>query len=570
MDDDTRGTRHRGTRQRDITRRAAGSARPPGNGRTGKDGANGGNAGNSVPGRPGPPSRAQHVRVAVIGSGFGGIGMGVRLREAGIRDFVLLERAGAVGGTWRDNTYPGCACDVPSHLYSFSFAPNPRWPNSFSKQPAIRAYLERVTDDHALRPHLRLGHEVRAAHWDEAAACWRLETPRGPLSADIVVSAAGPLADPAVPGIPGLDVFEGRVFHSSRWDHDYDLTGKRVAVVGTGASAIQFVPEIQPKVRGLVLFQRTPAWIMPRFDRALKPFENRLYARLPAAQAVARAGQYLSRESSVGAFVRPPGLLGAARRLAERNLRRHVPDPALRARLTPGYTIGCKRILLSNNFYPAVSQPNTEVVASGLAELRATTAVAGDGTAREVDAVIFGTGFHTTDMPIAGRIRGRDGRSLAETWQDGGMRALRGSTVAGFPNLFFLIGPNTGLGHTSMVYIIESQIAYVMDALRRMDERGLASIAPTPTAQERWNADVRRRMRGTVWQTGGCVSWYQDSTGNNPTIWPGSTLRFRRETRRVDLSEYETTARTANAAPHMSHAPGAANAAGAPASAPVR
>ena len=486
----------------------------------------------------------EHIRIAVIGSGFGGIGMGVRLREAGISDFVLLERADAIGGTWRDNTYPGCACDVPSHVYSFSFAPNPRWRNSFSRQPAIRDYLERVTNDHGLRPHLRLRCEVLSAEWDDAAARWRLETTRGRYSADVLISAAGPLADPLIPDLPGLDSFSGRIFHSSRWDHDYDLTGKRVAVVGTGASAIQFVPEIQPKVASLVLFQRTPAWIMPRFDRTFSRAERRLYARLPAAQLAARAVLYATREATVGAFVRRPGLLRLAQKLAARNLRRHVRDPLLRAKLTPDYVMGCKRILLSNDFYPAVTRPNVEVIASGLARLGEKTAVASDGTEREVDAVIFGTGFHTTDLPIAERIRGRTGLTLAETWKDGGMRALRGTTVAGFPNLFLLIGPNTGLGHNSMVYIIESQIAYVMDALRVMDERGLAALEPTAGAQEKWNADIQRRMRRTVWQTGGCTSWYQDSTGNNPTLWPGSTLRFRRATRRLDPAEYRMTVRT--------------------------
>jgi cation diffusion facilitator CzcD-associated flavoprotein CzcO len=487
-----------------------------------------------------------HVRVAVIGAGFGGLGMGVRLRQAGIRDFVLLERADAVGGTWRDNTYPGCACDVPSHLYSFSFAPNPRWPRSFSEQPSIRAYLERVADDFALRPHVRLRHEVTEAAWDDAERRWAIRTTGGDLTADVLVCASGPLSDPVLPDLPGLHSFRGRVFHSARWDHSYDLTGKRVAVVGTGASAIQFIPRIQPLVRDLVLFQRTPAWVLPRADRPLTGLETRAFRYAPLTQLAARAGIYSVRESFVPAFTRWPRLMRTAELLARAHLRRQVRDPWLRAVLTPDYTLGCKRVLLSNDYYPALTRPGVEVIPSGLADLRDRVAVAADGTEREVDAVIFGTGFHTTERPIASRLLGRDGRSLGEAWSHR-MRALRGTTVAGFPNLFFLIGPNTGLGHTSMVYVIESQLAYVMDALRLMDERGVAAIEPTPEAQERWNADLQRRMRRTVWQVGGCASWYRDAAGDNPTLWPSSTLRFRRETRRVDPAEYRLLARPAAA-----------------------
>ncbi|MBS2967109.1 NAD(P)/FAD-dependent oxidoreductase, partial [Actinocrinis puniceicyclus] len=465
---------------------------------------------------------------------------GIRLRENGITDFVILERAAAVGGTWRDNTYPGCACDVPSHLYSFSFAPNPLWSRSFSRQPEIRAYLEDVADRHALRRHLRFETEVTEARWDAAHAHWRLATTRGSLTADILVSATGPLADPALPDLPGLAAFPGEVFHSARWNHDYDLTGKRVAVVGTGASAIQIVPEIQPGVGRLILFQRTPAWVLPRRDRRVTGAEHRLFRSVPAAQKLARFGIYAARESSVGAFVKRPALLKATQRLAYRNLAKHIADPELRARLTPRYVMGCKRILLSNDYYPALTAPNV-TVASGLAEVRGSTLIARDGTEHEVDAIILATGFHTIDMPIADRVHGIGGITLAESWQ-GDMRALRGTNVAGFPNLCLVIGPNTGLGHTSMVHIIESQLNYITDYVNTLGRLGVAALDPRPDAQKRWCDEIEHRMGPTVWNTGGCASWYLNAAGRNPTLWPASTIRFRRETRRVDVAEYHRIA----------------------------
>ncbi|MBO0776627.1 MAG: NAD(P)/FAD-dependent oxidoreductase, partial [Actinobacteria bacterium] len=364
---------------------------------------------------------------------------------------------------------------------------------------------------------------------------------RGDLTAGVLISAAGPLSEPAVPDVPGLGTFPGEVFHSARWNHGYDLTGRRVAVVGTGASAIQLIPEIQPQVSRLVLFQRTPAWVLPRRDRRISGPERWLYQHLPAAQRLARLGIYLSRESMVGAFTRRPGVLKAAQRMALRSLAAAVPDPELRGKLTPSYVMGCKRILLSNDYYPALTRPNVEVVAAGLAKVDGSTVTGQDGSAHEVDAIIFATGFRATDMPIAHRIHGADGRTLAETWQ-GDMRALRGTTIAGFPNLCLVIGPNTGLGHNSMVYIIESQLSYILDYLDKLERAGAAALDTRPAAQERWCADVEQRMAPSVWATGGCVSWYLNKAGRNPTLWPASTLRFRQETRRVDLREYDTIA----------------------------
>lgn len=497
---------------------------------------------------------APHVRIAIIGSGFGGIGLGVRLRQAGQTDFVILERAGDVGGTWRDNTYPGCACDVPSHLYSFSFAPNPHWPRSFSGQPHIRAYLEDVTDRFGLRPHIRTGHEVVEARWDPAQLRWTVRTTATTYTCDILVSAAGALADPVIPDIPGLDGFPGQVFHSSRWNHDHDLAGERVAVIGTGASAIQIIPAIQPLVQRLVVFQRTPAWVMPRADRPITRLEQWLFRTIPATQKLARAGVYLTRESMVGAFVRYPALLQAATVVARAHLRRAVRDPELRAKLTPDYVMGCKRILLSNDYYPALSRPNVDVVASGLQEVRGSALVAADGTTHDVDTVVFATGFHVTDMPIANRIYDGAGRSLADHWRDG-MSALRGTTVTGFPNFFLIVGPNTGLGHSSMIYMIESQLNYILSALRHLDSTGSAALEPRRSAQDAWNARLQQRMRRTVWARGGCASWYLDARGCNTTLWPGSTLSFRAATRRIDPAEYHLFPARTPTAPSAPTAP---------------
>ncbi|WP_435241892.1 flavin-containing monooxygenase [Streptomyces cucumeris] len=479
----------------------------------------------------------EHVRVAVIGSGFGGLGAAVRLRRAGITDFVILERADAVGGTWRDNSYPGCACDVPSHLYSFSFAPNPDWPRNFSGQPHIRAYLERVTDTFGLRPHLRFGAEVRSLRWDTAALHWEVETVRGTLTADVVVSATGPLSDPQIPDIPGLDGFPGKVFHSARWDHGFSLRGKRVAMIGTGASAIQIVPAIQEEVGRLTLFQRTPPWVLPRMDRRISGVERWLHGRVPATRALRRGVLWGLRELQVGAFTKRPNELGLIERMAGAHMRRAVKDPRLRTVLTPDYRIGCKRILLSNEYYPALTRPHVDVVASGLQEVRGSTLVAADGTETEADAIIFGTGFHVTDVPIAQRVTGAGGTTLAEEWK-GGMEALRGSTSAGFPNFLTIIGPNTGLGNSSMILMIEAQLNYMADFMRQLDVLGgKVALDAKPSAVRAYNDMVQRRMERTVWNSGGCDSWYLDN-GRNTTLWPGTTSEFKKVTRRVDLSEY--------------------------------
>jgi cation diffusion facilitator CzcD-associated flavoprotein CzcO len=477
----------------------------------------------------------EQVRIAIIGSGFGGLGTAIRLKQRGMDDFVVLERAGDVGGAWRDNTYPGCACDVQSHLYSFSFAPNPDWSRSFSPAPEIQAYLQRCARDFGILPHLRFHHEVRDASWDDAAQRWRIRTSAGPVTAQVLVMAAGALSDPVIPDLPGLDGFGGRAFHSAAWDHGYDLRGKRVAVIGTGASAIQFVPEIQPLVETLHVFQRTPPWILPRHQRALGAREQRLFRRFPAAQRAVRGAIYLAREAFLPAF-RHPGAMRLVQKVALRHLRQAIPDPVLRQKLTPDWTLGCKRVLLSNDYLPALARPNVEVVTEGIAEVRARSIVTADGVERPVDALLFGTGFQPTDPPLARHLRGRDGRALAETWA-GSPAAHLGTTVAGFPNLFMLMGPNTGLGHTSVIYMIEAQVEHLLGALEHMGRHGIGALEPRPEAQEAFVAGVDRRMAGTVWTSGGCRSWYLDPTGRNSTLWPDFTWRFRRAAR-FEAGEY--------------------------------
>jgi cation diffusion facilitator CzcD-associated flavoprotein CzcO len=489
----------------------------------------------------------REVDVAIVGSGFSGLGMAIRLRQQGLHDFVVLERGDEVGGTWHYNTYPGCACDVPSHLYSFSFAPNPGWSQTYSPQPEIRDYLRRCADEFGIRPHLRLRHEVTAAEWDEDARRWRIETSQGSLSARVLVSGMGPLTEPKVPDIPGLDDFEGETFHSARWNHDYDLTGKRVASIGTGASAIQYVPEIQPKVERLHVFQRTPPWIAPHSNRPITALERRIYRALPAAQRLVRGGVYAAREALVLGFVKDPRLMGIVERVARHHMRSQISDPELIEKVTPDYTIGCKRILPSNRWYPALDQPNVELVTGGVKEVRRGSVVSGDGVERPVDAIVFGTGFQVTDMPATRYLRGRDGELLFDVWKRS-PRAYLGTAAPGFPNLFLLLGPNTGLGHGSMVYMIESQIQYVMDALRVMRERDLETVEVQPAAVERYNESLERRIEGTVWNTG-CSSWYLDDTGRNATQWPDWTWRFRQRTARFDPDAYLLGATTAEPVP---------------------
>jgi cation diffusion facilitator CzcD-associated flavoprotein CzcO len=476
--------------------------------------------------------------VLVVGAGFAGIGLGILLQKAG-RSFTILEAADDVGGVWRDNVYPGAACDVMSHLYSFSFEPYAGWTRQFAPQREILAYLRRCADKHGLRRHIRFGTRVTRASFDAAAGLWTLEAEDGRrFRARVVVSGAGTFGRPQVPDLPGVAAFPGQVLHSAHWDTAVSLAGRRVAVVGTGASAIQVVPEVAKVASRLVVLQRTPAWVLPKPDREIGPVERALYARLPAAQWLHRASIYWRNELlSASAFVHSPRMRRLGEALSRRHLRRSIADPALRAKLTPRYELGCKRALPSNDFYPALARPNVELVASALREVRGRAVVAEDGTEREVDALVFCTGFDIVDNPAPFEIRGVGGRDLRDAWRDEA-RAYLGTTVPGFPNLFVITGPNTGLGHTSMIFMMESQFAYVLDALRAMDAHRLRSVDVRPEALAAFAAEMERRAEGTTWRSG-CKSWYLNKHGKSVALWPGYTFEYRWRTRRFDLERYD-------------------------------
>ncbi|MCX4095998.1 flavin-containing monooxygenase [Nocardia sp. alder85J] len=486
-------------------------------------------------------SGARHVHILIVGSGFSGLGLAIRLSRAGRADFLVLERGGDVGGTWRDNTYPGAACDVPSQLYSYSFALNPNWSRSFSRQPEIQRYIQDVADRYRVRDKHIFDCDMTGARWDDATARWEVRTSRGAYTCDILVSAVGALCEPALPDIKGIDEFEGELFHSARWNHDSELAGKRVAVIGTGASAIQIVPAIAPQVARLDVYQRTAPWLLPRMDRPYTLPERLAFRYLPGVQRLSRAAIYAARESQVVGLAKyPPAMLGLEL-IARAKLRREVPDAQLRAKVTPDFRIGCKRMLISNDYYPALGRDNVDLVTDGIREIRAHSIVTADGTEREIDAIVVATGFHVTDSPAYEVVYGRDGRSLAAVFAESGQQGYKGSAIANFPNMFFLLGPNVGLGHTSMVYMIESQIAYIADAIATADRLGLRTVEVRKSVQDKYNRDLQGKLAGSVWLTGGCASWYLDAHGNNTTLWPDFTFRFRRMLGKFDPGAYDTT-----------------------------
>jgi cation diffusion facilitator CzcD-associated flavoprotein CzcO len=488
----------------------------------------------------------QHVRVAIVGGGLGGLGAAIHLRRAGYSDVVVLERGDELGGTWRDNTYPGCACDVPSALYSYSFAPKPDWSRFYAPQPEIRSYVREVAREVGIEQNVRFGAEVLDARWDSDSQRWHVSTTAGEFVAQLLVSATGPWSEPVLPDIPGLADFEGHVFHSSRWDHEHRFDGARVAVVGTGASAVQFVPELRKRAAQVTVFQRTAQWVLPKADRRVSRLEQALFRRIPATQRALRGTVYGLSEL-VGFGTRNPRAMRQLQRIAEWHLRRSVQDPELRAALTADHTLGCKRLLFSNHWYPALASPNVDLVPHAVEEIRPHGVVGADGIERAADTLILGTGFTITKLPIADRIRGADGQTLAETWA-GSPRGYLGTTVAGFPNMFVLLGPNIGNGHSSAILLHETQAGYLVDALRTLDRHGLESADVRPEVQDAFNEEVQRRLAGSIWNAGGCASYYIDETGRNSTIFPWSTIELRRRLRHFDRDDYLTTVRRHQAA----------------------
>lgn len=476
----------------------------------------------------------------IIGSGFSGLGMGIALLKEGREDFLILEKADEVGGTWRDNTYPGAACDVPTHLYSYSFEPRSDWKQLWSMQPEIFDYLREVTDKYGLRKYLRFGKTANRGYWDEDEMRWHLWSADGQeYVAQFVVSAIGALHIPSIPELPGIEKFKGRAFHSAEWDHSVDLEGKRVAVIGTGASAIQFVPEIAGKVASLDLYQRTPAWVFPRQNFQIPEGVKRAFAKIPGLRRGFRNGLYWGAEAGAYALNNRPVLLKGAEIMGRAFIKSQIDDPVLARKLTPDYRPGCKRLLGSNTYYAALNLPSSDVVTEGIVEVTENGIVAGDGQNRPADVIIYGTGFHVTDSFESLSIKGRHGIDMVARFREEGPIAHRGITVADVPNAFFLLGPNTGLGHTSIVFMIESQIRYVAEAMGIVRKKGVDAIVPRSEIQAEYNRDVQRRLSGSVWNTGGCQSWYLDEHGNNRTLWPGYTWRYWLTTRRVRESEFE-------------------------------
>jgi len=482
-----------------------------------------------------------HIRIAIIGTGFAGLGAAIALSHEGYQDddVLLLERRSGVGGTWHDNSYPGCRCDVPSNLYSFSFAPNPGWSETYSGQPEIERYLQQTARDFGVVDRIAFDAALEHAAWDPAESVWRLTTSRGSLTADFLINGGGGLSQPAIPEFTGTSSFAGERFHSAEWNHAYDLSGRRVAIIGTGASTIQFLPIVQESAAQVTLFQRTAPWVFPHRNRPTLAVERAAYRLFPALQRFSRARIYWMSELLLASMlIRNGPMLKRMQGLGKRILARQVKEPQLRAKLTPDYTPGCKRLLQSNDYYPALQRPNVSVETEKILELVPAGVVTSDGVLHEVDTIIYGTGFRITDNPTAEQIFGVEGRSLKEHWAATGMQAYCGTTIPGFPNFFMLAGPNTGIGHTSLVVMIEAQVAHVVGALKALKSTGAAVVDVRPEVLARWEAEVQAKAGPTVWNSGGCASWYLDDAGRNTTLWPDYTFRFIRRTRTFKAADY--------------------------------
>lgn len=480
----------------------------------------------------------QEIDLVVVGAGFAGVGIGAALLESGRTSFVVLERGNDVGGTWRDNTYPGAACDVPSHLYSYSWALNPRWTRMHAPQGEILEYLRKVATDRGVINHVRLNTEVTGAEWDQATARWDVQTTSTHYRAKSLVVAVGHLSEPKLPDIPGMSDFAGTLFHSARWDHSVDLEGQRIGVVGSGATAIQVVPELSKLARHLVVFQRTPSYIMPRPDPYYSEAQKRMFERIPETMKAERAAIFWANEERFAQRRNVPALVETATQAALRHMHSQVEDPVLRDKLTPRYRLGCKRVLKSDDFYPAIASSNVTLVTEEIEKVETTGLRVAGGAAYELDALIFCTGFEATDLPISHIIRGRDGLLLSDAWR-GGMGAFATSAVGGFPNMWFINGPNTGTGHNSAVYMTEVQVDYILGALSHMEQEGVDSLEVSTEALDRYVGQIEAWSEGSVWLSGSCSSWYLDPrNGRLTTLWPSSAHQFRARTSRFESSPY--------------------------------
>jgi cation diffusion facilitator CzcD-associated flavoprotein CzcO len=476
--------------------------------------------------------------VVIIGAGFGGLGMAIRLKAQGQDDIVIIEKGSDVGGCWRDNTYPGAACDVPSHLYSYSFERHYPWSRRFAPQSEIFAYQQHCARKYDVYRHMRFNTEVAKASFDEAQGVWVITlTNDETIFARVLITATGQLNQPAYPKMPGIDVFQGAHFHSARWDHSVDLKGKTVAVIGTGASAIQFVPEVAQVAGKVMLFQRSAAHVLAKPDRAYTEREHRMLKKFPITQTLDRLKIYIANEARVLGFTSLQKAMALFEWQFKQQLKKFIKDPELREKLTPDYPIGCKRILMSNDYYPALAQDHVEVINQGISEVTATGVVDSEGKHHDVDVIIYGTGFQATDFLTPMTITGRDGIALNDAWK-GGAEAYLGISVNGFPNLFMLYGPNTNLGHNSIIYMLESQIHYVQQCIAAIDSQKLRSLEVRSLVQTNFNDRVQSKISDTVWNKG-CHSWYKTESGKNTNNWPGFTFNYRRQTDKLDLNDYD-------------------------------
>lgn len=479
--------------------------------------------------------------VAIIGAGFAGIGAGLKLKMKGHSSFIIFEKADSVGGTWRDNTYPGCACDIPSFLYSYSFIPNPNWTRSFSRQAEIYEYLKACVRNYDLEQHIRYQTEISSVVFDEAQGIWTISAKNGTsVRARMVISSAGPFNAPFIPNLKGQDRFKGETFHSLTWNHDYDLRGKKVAVIGTGASAIQFVPEIAPLVKELHLFQRTPPWIIPKLDQEITAKSQQRFKKFPWYQRFWREFIYWFLEYRGRAFFGNEKMKAIRKKEALEHLHNSIQDPVLRQKLTPDYEVGCKRVLISDNYYPTLTQNHVHLVDSGVMEVRENGVIGKDGKLIEVDAIIYGTGFYTTEFPNIFKVIGLNNRDLFEEFNVTGPEAYYGMTMNGFPNFTFMVGPNSGLGHNSIIHMIESELNYILDYLDQLQQTKAGTYFDLKKdVQRAFNEDIQAQLAKMVWSDGGCKSYYLvNNNGKNSSLWPGSTMSYRKQTKKVKLKDY--------------------------------
>ncbi|MDR3662941.1 MAG: NAD(P)/FAD-dependent oxidoreductase [Mycobacterium sp.] len=481
------------------------------------------------------------ISVAIIGGGFAGIGAAIRLKDQGITDFVIFERGTRVGGTWRDNTYPGAACDIPSRLYSYSFAPNPEWSHTYSGSAEILGYIDSMVESSGIASDIRFGHNVTGLEYDESVGEWALSFEgHEPVRARTVVVASGPLANCSFPNIPGIESYEGHKIHSARWDHDYDFAGKKVAVVGTGASGVQIVPELVKVAESVKVFQRTPGWVIPRVNSSTGGWLKRIYKDLPFAEKLARSAWYWGHESVALGVVWDSPFTRVVEALSLANLRLQVKDSWLRRQLTPDFSAGCKRLLMTSDYYPALQADNCKLVTWPIARLSPKGIRTVEGIEHQFDAIVFATGFEVSKAGTPIPITGLDGRDLASEWSRGAY-AYRSVAVSGYPNLYFTFGPNSGPGHSSALVYMEAQIDYIVEAIAKLLQFDWQSLDVRPEVQERYNEDIQRRLQSTTWNSG-CQSWYLTEDGFNATMFPGFATQYVNQLKAVNLHDYKITA----------------------------